>query len=92
MSRNTSKMNRNATENRSVAIETLETRCLMSATVAGHLPYAATRHAEASAAVVQPASHAQHRNAHRASAHHHHGMAFKGLQANHNQTLLRADR
>jgi len=91
MSRNTSKMNRNATGNWSVAIETLETRCLMSATVAGHLPYAATRHAAAPPAVVLPASHAQHRNVHQASAYHH-GMAFKGLQYNHNQTLLRADR
>lgn len=85
MSRNT-QINRNGSANRPVSIETLESRCLMSATIPAYHPHAAMRHADAPAAVVQPGLHTQHRSPH------HHGMAFKGLQYNHNQTLLRAGR
>lgn len=89
MSRNANKINHNATGNRPVSIESLESRCLMSVTVAAFHPGPAMRHPDAPAAVVQPASHAQHRHGPQASPRHH-GRAFKGLSSNHNQTLLRA--
>lgn len=88
MSKNATQSNRNGSANRPVSIESLESRCLLSVTVAAFHPSPAMRHADAPPAVVQPASHAQHRHGPQASPRHH-GMAFKGYSTNHNQTLLR---